>query len=122
MYWSDFTADGVPYPWLVSYIVDPVVGAVALWSLGLARPAVPGDAPAECHLRGDPRGVRDSRRVLLLFPDTAVAHWPWKLTAILARVYAAIFIAFALGAAWRRSSGAGRPCVRSRSARSRSSS
>ena len=98
MYWSDFTANGVPYPWLISYIVDPVVGAFALWSLDLARPAVPGTHRLS-GIFGAILAVFGILGVILLFfPDTAVAHWPWKLTAILARVYAAIFIAFALGA------------------------
>ena len=102
MYWSDFTADGVPYPWLVSYLVDPVVGAAALWALGLAQTRAARHAPAECDLRGHLVVFGILGAVLLLFPDTAVAHWPWKLTAILARVYAAIFLAFALGAGSRR--------------------
>jgi peptidoglycan/LPS O-acetylase OafA/YrhL len=37
--------------------------------------------------------------VLAVLPDTAVRMWPWALTAVLARTYAAIFLAFALGAA-----------------------
>ena len=99
MYWSDFTADGVPYPWLVSYLVDPVVGAAALWTLGLPRPALPGTHRLTAIFAAVLVVFGALGVVLLLFPGTAVAHWPWKLTAILARVYAAIFIAFALGAA-----------------------
>ena len=98
MYWSDFTADGVPYPWLVSYLVDPVVGAAALWTLGLARPALPGTHRLSAVFAAVSAVFGFLGAILLLFPDTAVAHWPWKLVAILARVYAAIFIAFALGA------------------------
>jgi hypothetical protein len=99
MYWSDFRANGVPYPWLVSYIVDPVVGAVALWTLGLLRPARPGTHRLSAIFAAVAVVFGILGVVLLLFPETAVAHWPWKLTAILARVYAAIFVAFALGAA-----------------------
>jgi hypothetical protein len=99
MYWSDFSADGVPYPWLVSYLVDPVAGAAALWALGLARPALPGRHRLSAIFATMLVVFGILGVVLLLFPETAVAHWPWKLTAILARVYAAIFIAFALGAA-----------------------
>jgi hypothetical protein len=98
MYWSDFTFNGVPYPWLVSYIVDPIVGVAALWALGLSRPAVPGTHRLTAIYAAILVVFGILGVVLLLFPDTAVAHWPWKLTAILARVYAAIFIAFALGA------------------------
>jgi hypothetical protein len=99
MYWSDFSADGVPYPWLVSYLVDPVVGGAALLALGLARPALPGTHGLSAIFASILAVFGILGVVLLLFPDTAVEHWPWKLTAILARVYAAIFIAFALGAA-----------------------
>ena len=41
-YWSTYTSGGVPYPWVVSYAVEPVIGATALWYLHLARPALPG--------------------------------------------------------------------------------
>ena len=99
MYWSDFTAGGVPYPWLVSYLVDPVVGAVALWTLGLARPALPGTHRLSPVFAAVSVLFGILGAILLLLPDSAVSHWPWKLSAILARVYAAIFIAFALGAA-----------------------
>jgi hypothetical protein len=37
--------------------------------------------------------------VLAVAPGEAVKLWPWALTAVLARTYAAIFLAFALGAA-----------------------
>jgi hypothetical protein len=99
MYWSDFRVGGVPYAWLGSYLVDPVVGVAALWALGLWRPALPGTHRLSAIFAAILTVFGILGTVLLLFPDTAVAHWPWKLTAILARVYAAIFLAFALGAA-----------------------
>jgi hypothetical protein len=37
--------------------------------------------------------------VLAVAPHAAARAWPWALTAVLARTYAAIFLAFALGAA-----------------------
>jgi hypothetical protein len=37
--------------------------------------------------------------ILFVSPSTAVRIWPWALTAVLARTYAAIFVAFACGAA-----------------------
>jgi hypothetical protein len=99
MYWSDFRSDGVPYPWLVSYLVDPVIGAAALWQLGLARPALRGRHRLSAIFAAVLVVFGILGVVLLVAPGTAVAHWPWKLTEILARVYAAIFLAFALGAA-----------------------
>lgn len=98
-YWSEFTNDGVPYPWLISYIVDPVLGcalivALRLWS-NASPPRYRGvglvllvEAAAFCVL-----GV-----VLLAAPNAAIDAWPWHLTAILARTYGAIFVALALGA------------------------
>jgi hypothetical protein len=99
IYWSEFTADGVPYAWLVSYVLDPIVGVFALCWLGLGPPAEAGTSRtsgvfAALFVVFAPLGV-----VLLLFPGTALAHAPWRLTEILARVYAAIAIAFALGSA-----------------------
>jgi hypothetical protein len=35
--------------------------------------------------------------VLLLFPGTAIDIWPWKITRLLARVYSALFLGYALG-------------------------
>jgi hypothetical protein len=97
-YWTDFTTDGVPYAWLVSYIVDPVVGVGALLGLGLWSAAKTGRhrlTPlflVQCVVFAVV-GV-----VLAAAPGTAADLWPWSLTAILARVYAAIFLAYALGA------------------------
>ena len=97
-YWPEFTSDGVPYPWLVSYIVDPLVGAAFIVSLGLLSTAVP-------ELRGPglvlvvETAVLGGLGVLMLAaPDAAVDIWPWKLTPVLARLYGAIFVALGLGA------------------------
>jgi hypothetical protein len=98
-YWSDFTADGVPYAWLASYVVDPIVGLVALQVLALWRPAEPGAHALSSVFLAVFAVFGALGALLLLAPDTATAHAPWKLTAVLARVYAAILLAFALGAA-----------------------
>jgi hypothetical protein len=99
VYWSEFTANGVPYAWLTSYVLDPLVGAFALRHLGLGPPADPGTSRASpafgaLFLVFAPLGI-----LLLLSPGAAVAHAPWRITETLARVYAAIAIAFALGSA-----------------------
>jgi hypothetical protein len=97
-YWSTYTSGGVPYPWVTSYVVEPVIGAVTLRALHLRRAAIPARhrlTPvyvAEAVVFGV-LGV-----VLAATPGTAVRIWPWALTAVLARTYAAIFLAFALGA------------------------
>jgi hypothetical protein len=97
-YWSEYTAGGVPYPWLVSYIVDPVVGgaliaALQLWSREPFRRHGVGlvllvESAAFCGL-----GV-----FLVVAPGAAVETWPWHLTAVLARTYGSIFVALGVGA------------------------
>jgi hypothetical protein len=98
-YWSTYTAGGIPYPWTVSYVLEPIAGLVILRALHLGRPAQPG--------RHRLSGVFVAQAVvfgvlgviLAATPSLAVRMWPWALTAVLARTYAAIFLAFALGAA-----------------------
>ena len=41
-YWSTYTAGGVPYPWVGSYVVEPVVGAASCGTCTWARAAQPG--------------------------------------------------------------------------------
>jgi hypothetical protein len=97
-YWDEYTADGVPYPWLVSYIVEPVLGAfiivrLRLWSAPPPQLRGPGALfVAEALLLGG-LGV-----LLLAAPGTAIDLWPWGLTAVLSRTYGAIFVALGLGA------------------------
>jgi hypothetical protein len=98
-YWSTYTADGVPYPWLLSYILEPIAGVAIIAGLHLTRPARPG--------RSRTSGVFVAQAIvfgllgvaLAAAPGLVVRIWPWALTDVLARTYAAIFLAFALGAA-----------------------
>jgi hypothetical protein len=98
-YWSTYTAGGVPYPWVGSYVVEPVAGLAVLRVLRLGR-------PAEARRHGL-SGVYAAQAVifaavgavLVASPHLAARMWPWALTPVLARTYAAIFLAFALGAA-----------------------
>ncbi len=97
-YWSTYTADGIPYPWLLSYVLEPIAGVAILRALHLARPARPG------RHRLSPVFIAQAvvfgllGVILAAAPSLAVRMWPWALTAVLARTYAAIFLAFALGA------------------------
>jgi hypothetical protein len=99
VYWSTYTAGGVPYPWLASYIVEPALGAAILWRFRLARPAVAGRHRLTPVYAAQAAAFAVLGLVLAISPHTAVRAWPWTLTAVLARTYAAIFLAFALGAA-----------------------
>ncbi len=98
-YWSTYTDGGIPYPWVGSYVIEPVVGIGAIAALGLWRPAVPGRHRMSPVYEAQAAIFAVLGVVLAASPDTAVRMWPWALTAVLARTYAAIFLAFALGAA-----------------------
>jgi hypothetical protein len=98
-YWSTYTDGGIPYPWVGSYVVEPVVGLIAIWALGLWRPAVPGRHRLSVVYEIQAAAFGLLGIVLAAAPATAVRMWPWALTPVLARTYAAIFLAFALGAA-----------------------
>lgn len=97
-YWSTYTDGGVPYPWVSSYVVEPVIGAFALVYLHLGRPAEPGRHRLSAVFIAEAVIFAVLGVVLAVSPSTAVRMWPWALTAALARTYAAIFIAFAAAA------------------------
>jgi hypothetical protein len=94
LYWSEFTAGGVPWPWLVSYILEPPIGVAALVGLGLLGPAEPGWRPWFLPLAVLLASIG---LAMLLAPHSSAARAPWKVTPVLARVYAAILLAYALG-------------------------
>jgi hypothetical protein len=98
-YWSTYTDGGIPYPWVVSYVVEPVIGAAAIRALGIERAAEPGRGRLSVVYELQAVAVAALGGVLAIAPGTAVRLWPWALTPVLARTYAAIFLAFALGAA-----------------------
>lgn len=98
-YWSTYTDGGIPYPWVGSYVVEPVVGAYAIRALSLERPARPGRHRMSPVYEAEAAAFGALGVVLAVAPGTAVRMWPWALTPVLARTYAAIFVAFALGAA-----------------------
>ena len=97
-YWSTYTDGGVPYPWVGSYVIEPVVGMVILVYLRLWHPAEPGHSPVRPVFLAQAIVFAALGVVLVVSPSSAIRLWPWALTAVLARTYAAIFIAFAVGA------------------------
>lgn len=97
-YWTTYTADGVPYPWLLSYILEPIAGVAIIAVLHLGRPARPGRHRMSAVFEAQALVFAVLGGVLATAPGLAVRIWPWALTAVLARTYAAIFLAFALGA------------------------
>jgi hypothetical protein len=98
-YWSTYTDGGIPYPWVTSYVVEPIVGVAILVGLRLWRADSPGLHGMSPVCAAEAAVFAVVGLVLATAPDTAVRVWPWALTAVLARTYAAIFLAFALGAA-----------------------
>jgi hypothetical protein len=97
-YWSTYTATSVPYPWLLSYILEPIAGLAIIAVLHLTRPARPGRHPMSAVFVVQAAVFGLLGVVLAAAPSLAVRAWPWALTDVLARTYAAIFLAFALGA------------------------
>ena len=98
-YWSTYTAGGIPYPWTVSYVLEPIAGVVILRALHLGRSAQPGRHRLSAVYIAEAVVFGVLGVILAASPSLAVRMWPWALTAVLARTYAAIFLAFALGAA-----------------------
>jgi hypothetical protein len=97
-YWDDFTVNGTPWAWLLSYILEPLIGWFVIIHLGLTSAAEPGQHRWS-PVFGVQAGVFGVVGVALLVAPTTVAHhWPWALTGVLGRVYAAIFLAYAVGA------------------------
>ncbi len=98
-YWSTYTDGGIPYPWVGSYVIEPVLGVVALRTLDLRSAARPGRHRLSPVYEAEAGIFAVLGVILAVAPDTAVRLWPWALTPVLARTYAGIFLAFALGAA-----------------------
>jgi hypothetical protein len=95
--WDEFTAGGTPTMWLVTYTLDPIVIAAlvvvfALWRLG---PTLRHRLTALLLIEAAVFGVLGL--ALLVVPGAMVEFWPWAMTTLLARVYAAFFLAFAVG-------------------------
>jgi hypothetical protein len=95
-YWPDFTAGGVPYLWLVTYVVDPIVAALVLFR-GL-RAAHRGSHRLTPLLLLQGVLFGSLGGLLLAAPGGFLGAWPWVLSPLLARVYGSFFLGFALGA------------------------
>ena len=118
VYWSTYHRRRHPVPWVVSYVIEPVLGVVALCDARPVASRSPRPAPAEPGLRGAGGGLRVLGVILAAAPGTAVRHWPWKLTRGPGPHVRGDLLAFALGAALAALERRRRPCDRSRSARS----
>lgn len=98
VYWHAFTVDGTPWLWLITYIVDPIVAPLALVTLGVLGAAEPGRHRLTALFAGQAFVFGGAGIALMIAPDAMLTAWPWGLTRTLSRVYAAFFLAFAVGA------------------------
>lgn len=97
-YWRDFTVGGVPKLWMLTYVVDPIVVPVAIATLGLVWPAASGRHRLTVLFLTQAVVLGGVGIALLIASDAVLAAWPWAIDRLLARVYAAFFLAFAVGA------------------------
>lgn len=114
VYWREFTVDGVPWLWMVTYVVDPLVASVAVVRLGLIGAGDPGRHRLTTLLLGQTVVFAAVGVSLLIASEGVLGAWPWAVSPLLARVYAAFFLAFAVGAllaAFERRPAAIRPLV-----------
>lgn len=97
-YWNDFIVKGTPWAWLLSYILEPLIGRFILLHLRLRSAAEPGRHRWSPLFQVQAGVFGIAGVALLAVPSTVAEHWPWALTSVLGRVYAAIFLAYAVGA------------------------
>lgn len=99
VYWKAFTAGGVPKLWMLTYVADPVLIPLVIWRLGLVRGAEPGPHRLTALFLTQAAVLGIAGTALLVAAEPVLVAWPWTITPLLARVYAAFFLAFAVGAA-----------------------
>ena len=99
VYWSDVSADGTPWVWLGTYVIDPVVMTVAIPALALWHPGEPGRHRLTPLLAAEAALLLAAGAAMLVAPHAMRHVWPWTFTPLLARVYAAFFFAFGIAAA-----------------------
>jgi hypothetical protein len=99
VYWNDFSADGTPWIWLATYVVDPIVATIAITLLGLWHAGDPGRHRLSPLLAAEAVLLLAAGAAMLVAPHAMRHVWPWAFTPLLARVYAAFFFAFGVAAA-----------------------
>jgi len=99
VYWNDFSADGIPWIWMATYVVDPVVTTIAIVAYALWHAGDPGRHRLTPLLAAEAVLLLATGAGMLVAPHAMRHVWPWAFTPLLARVYAAFFFAFGVGAA-----------------------
>jgi hypothetical protein len=98
-YWHEFTANGgTPWLWMATYVVDPVACAAALVGLRLGPSAQPGVHPSSAMFLIVAAFLGLVGLAMLTAAPDVLQAWPWTLTPLLSRVYAAFLLAFAVAA------------------------
>lgn len=98
-YWGEFTRGGIPWQWMVTYVADPVVCLVALVALRLGPAGRPGRHRLSVVFLTVAAVLGIVGLAMLTAAPGVLQAWPWTLTPLLSRVYAAFFLAFSVGAA-----------------------
>lgn len=99
VYWSDFTADGTPWIWLATYVIDPIVATITIPAFALWHAGQPGRHRLTPLLAAEAVLLLSTGAAMLVAPHAMRHIWPWAFTPLLARVYAAFFFAFGVAAA-----------------------
>ena len=85
--------------WFGAYLIYPLIALWLIWNDRHLRESVPG-APlpgwVRSYLAIQGLLVTILALSLLLFPESMVAVWPWKITRLLAQIYSAPFLAYGL--------------------------
>jgi hypothetical protein len=88
---------GIPYIWLLIYVIDPLLVAFGLWRMRVTEPPttrVNNTLLSLWMVQTVIFGAVGS--LMLLLPAVAVQLWPWGLTEPLAQLYGAFFLALAV--------------------------
>jgi hypothetical protein len=87
--------------WFFAYVAFPIAGAVLAWRTRAGLP--PPGAPLPMWLRvgaaAEAAVCAVLAAALFLVPDLMTTAWPWKITPLLAQIYAGPFLAYGVGAA-----------------------
>jgi hypothetical protein len=98
-YWDTFSEVNTPWAWTATYIVDAAVAIIATVVLRLWRFVRFGRHRFSPIFEIQAVVMGLAGLLLVLAPDTAIDHWPWKMTAVLARIYGTFFLAYGVAAA-----------------------
>jgi hypothetical protein len=94
---GEFTADTLPYRWLILYTIDPIVVGLILWRMRKREPTPAARNPLASLFIGYAATLALIGTILLVAPALAAQLWPWALPSILSQVYSIFFLTFALG-------------------------